>query len=156
MKIWTKRSLIALTSVTVLLGGLTACSHRGDHSRSGGGEERTTEMRGKMVNRISSKLDLNAEQKAKLHTLADQMIATRKAVRGDTDPRADMQSLIAGSQFDRVKAQQMLDQKLQAAKDNGPQMLNAFGDFYDSLNPEQQKQVRERLEKRRHGWGGRG
>lgn len=153
MKKWTQRSLIALASATVLLGGLTAYGHRGEHSRSWGSEESATHMRGKMIDRISGKLDLSAEQKAKLIALADQMSASRKAVRGDTDPRSDMQALIASNQFDRVKAQQMLDQKLQAAKDNGPQMLNAFGDFYDSLNPEQQKQVRERLQKRRHGWG---
>ncbi|MCB2018802.1 MAG: Spy/CpxP family protein refolding chaperone [Hydrogenophaga sp.] len=154
MKPWIKRSLIGLASVTVLLGGLSACGHRGDHGNWS--EERVTEVRGKVVDRISGKLDLNAEQKLKLEALADQMIASRKAFRGDTDPRADIQSLVAGDKFDRSKAQQLLDQKLQAAQGNGPQMLNAFGDFYDSLNAEQQKQVRERLEKRRHGWWGRG
>jgi Spy/CpxP family protein refolding chaperone len=155
MKPWIKRTLIGLTSVTVLLGGLAACGHRGDHAR-GWSDERITEVRGKAIDKISGKLDLNAEQKAKLGVLADQMIASRKAFRGDTDPRTDIQALIAGNQFDRSKAQQLLDQKLQAAQGNGPQMLGAFGDFYDSLNPEQQKQVRERLEKRRHGWWGRG
>ena len=155
MKPWIKRTLIGLTSVTVLLGGLTACGHRGEHAR-GWSDERITEVRGKAIDKISGKLDLNADQKAKLGVLADQMIASRKAFRGDTDPRTDIQALIAGNQFDRSKAQQLLDQKLQAAQGNGPQMLSAFGDFYDSLNPEQQKQVRERLEKRRHGWWGRG
>lgn len=155
MKPWIKRTLIGLTSVTVLLGGLAACGHRSDHAR-GWSDERITEVRGKAIDKISGKLDLNADQKAKLGVLADQMIASRKAFRGDTDPRVDIQALIAGNQFDRSKAQQLLDQKLQAAQGNGPQMLSAFGDFYDSLNPEQQKQVRERLEKRRHGWWGRG
>ena len=154
MKPWIKRTLIGLTSVTVLLGGLTACGHRGEHAR-GWSDERITEVRGKAIDKISGKLDLNADQKAKLGVLADQMIASRKAFRGDTDPRTDIQALIAGNQFDRSKAQQLLDQKLQAAQGNGPQMLSAFGDFYDSLNPEQQKQVREKLERRGHGWWGR-
>ena len=152
MKPWIKRSLLALTSATVLLGGLTACGWRGDHARSWS-DERVTEVRGKAIERISSRLDLNAEQKAKLGALADQMIASRKAFRGNTDPRTDIQSLIAGERFDRSKAQQLLDQKLQAAQGNGPQMLEAFGNFYDSLNPEQQKQVREQLSRRGHGWG---
>ena len=155
MKPWIKRSLIALTSVTVVLGGLTACGSRGDHAR-GWSDERITEVRGKAIEKISGKLDLNAEQKAKLGVLADQMIASRKAFRGNTDPRTDLQALVAGDKFDRSKAQQLLDQKLQAAQGNGPQMLSAFGDFYDSLNPEQQKQVREKLERRGHGWWGRG
>lgn len=155
MKPWIKRTLIGLTSVTVLLGGLAACGHRGDHAR-GWSDERITEVRGKVIEKVSSKLDLNADQKAKLGVLADQVIASRKAFRGNSDPRTDIQALIAGDKFDRSRAQQLLDQKLQAAQGNGPQMLAAFGDFYDSLNPEQQKQVRERLERRGHVWWGRG
>lgn len=156
MKPWIKRSLIALTSATVVLGGLTACGSRGDHAR-GWSDERVTEMRGKAVEKISSKLELNAGQKAKLGVLADEMIASRKVMRGESgDFRNDLQALIAADKFDRSKAQQMLDQKTQALQGSGPKVLAAFGDFYDSLNPEQQKQVRERLERRGHGWWGRG
>ncbi len=155
MKPWIKRSLMGLTAVTIALGSLTACGSRGDHA-SGWSDERITEMRGKAIDRIGSKLDLNAEQKQKLGVLADEMIASRKAFRGNTDPRADLKALVAGDKFDRSKAQALLDQKMQAMQGNGPKMLSAFGDFYDSLNPEQQKQVRERMEKRGHGWWGRG
>lgn len=156
MKTWIRRSLIGLAATTVVLGGLTACGSRGDHAR-GWSEERITEVRGKAIEKISSKLELNAEQKAKLGALADEMIASRKAFRGEsTNPRADMAALIAGEKFDRSKAQQLIDQKLQAAQGNGPKVVAAFGDFFDSLNPEQQKQVRDRLEKRGHGWWGRG
>ncbi|MFN4352084.1 MAG: Spy/CpxP family protein refolding chaperone [Hylemonella sp.] len=156
MKPWIKRSLIALTSATVVFGGLTACSSRGDHAR-GWSDERVTEMRGKAVEKISDKLELNAGQKAKLEALADEMVASRKVMRGESgDVRTDLQALIAGDKFDRSKAQQMLDQKTQALQGSGPKVLAAFADFYDSLNPEQQKQVRERLERRGHGWWGRG
>lgn len=156
MKPWIKRSLIALTSATVVFGGLSACSSGGDHAR-GWSDERVTEARGKMVEKISDKLELNAGQKAKLGVLADEMIASRKAMRGESgDFRNDLQTLIAADKFDRSKAQQMLDQKTQALQGSGPKVLAAFGDFYDSLNPEQQKQVRERLERRGHGWWGRG
>lgn len=156
MKPWIKRSLIALTSATVVIGGLTACGSRGDHAR-GWSDERVTEARGRMVEKISDKLELNADQKAKLGVLADEMVASRKAMRGESgDIRTDMQALIAADKFDRSKARQMLDQKTQAIQANGPKVLAAFGDFYDSLNPEQQKQVRERLERRGHGWWGRG
>ena len=156
MKPWIKRSLIALTSATVVIGGLTACGSRGDHAR-GWSDERVTEMRGKAVEKISDKLELNAGQKAKLEALADEMVASRKAMRGESvDVRTDLQALIAADKFDRSKAQQMLDQKTRALQGSGPKILAAFGDFYDSLNPEQQKQVRERLERRGHGWWGRG
>ena len=156
MKPWIKRTLIGLTATTVVLGGLTACGSRGDHAR-GWSDERITEVRGKAIDKIGSKLDLNAEQKQKLGVLADEMIASRKAFRGEgADPRTELTALVAGDKFDRTKAQALLDQKLQVMQGNAPKMLSAFGDFYDSLNPEQQKQVRERMEKRGHGWWGRG
>lgn len=156
MKPWIKRSLIGLTAATVVLGGLTACCSRGDHAR-GWSDERITEVRGKAIDKIGSKLELNAEQKQKLGVLADEMIASRKAFRGEgADPRTELTALVAGDKFDRTKAQALLDQKLQVMQGNAPKMLSAFGDFYDSLNPEQQKQVRERMEKRGHGWWGRG
>lgn len=156
MKSWIKRSLIGLTAATVVLGGLTACGTRGDHAR-GWSDERITEMRGKAIEKISSKLELNTDQKAKLGVLADEMIASRKAFKGNAaDPRADMKALIASDKFDRIKAQAMLDQKTQAVQGNGPKMLAAFGDFYDSLTPAQQQQVREKMDRRGHGWWGRG
>lgn len=156
MKTWIQRSLIGLTAATVILGGLTACGSRGDHAR-GWSDERITEARGKVVEKISSKLELNTEQKAKLGVLADEMIASRKAFKGNSaDPRADMKALIAGDKFDRTKAQALLDQKTQVVQGNGPRMLAAFGDFYDSLTPAQQQQVREKMDRRGHGWWGRG
>ena len=155
MKPWIKKSLIGFASVTVLLGGLTACGSRGHHGE-GWSTERVSEVRGKVVNKISGKLELDVAQKQKLGVLADQIIASRTAFQGESaDPRGEFKALIAGEKFDRAAAQTLLDQKTQAIQGNAPQTLNALADFYDSLNAEQQKQVREKLE-RRHGWWGRG
>jgi Spy/CpxP family protein refolding chaperone len=156
MKTWIKRSLIGLATATVVLGSITACGTRGDHARTWS-DERITEMRGKAVDKISDKLTLNSAQKQKLGVLADEMIASRKAIKGDSaDPRTELKALVAGDKFDRTKAQTLLDQKTQAVQGNGPKVLAAFGDFFDSLTPEQQKQVRDKLDKRGHGWWGRG
>ena len=156
MKTWIKRSLISLATATVVLGSITACGTRGDHARTWS-DERITEMRGKAVDKISDKLTLNSAQKQKLGVLADEMIASRKAIKGDSaDPRTELKALVAGDKFDRTKAQTLLDQKTQAVQGNGPKVLAAFGDFFDSLTPEQQKQVRDKLDKRGHGWWGRG
>ena len=70
MKTWIKRSLIGLTAVTIVLTGLSACGSRGDHAR-GLSDDRSTEMRGKAIEKISDKLELNTDQKAKLGVLAD-------------------------------------------------------------------------------------
>ncbi len=120
MKTWIKRTLIGALGVTLLAGGLTACSGHGRH----GGEwsaERITEMRGKVVGKITDKLALDSTQKQKLELLADQLLAARTAMRGtQTDPRTELQALIGGAQFDRSRAQALLDQKTQAVQGSGP------------------------------------
>lgn len=157
MKAWIKRTFIGALSVTVLAGGLAACGSRGEHRHGGGwSEERITEMRGKAIEKVSERLELNEAQKQKLGVLADEMLAQRKALRGDTaNPRAEMQALIAGDKFDRTRAQTLLEQKTQAVQAGGPRVIAAMADFYDSLTPAQQAQVREKMEKR-HGWWKRG
>jgi len=156
MKTWIKRTLIGLTGAAIVIGGLTACGPRGGH---GGGEwsaERVTEMRSKVIEKVSGKLELNEVQKQKLGVLADEMIASRTAMRGQSaEPRAEMKALIAGDKFDRTRAQALLDQKTQVVQGQGPKVIAAMADFYDSLTPAQQKQVREKMEKGR-GWWGRG
>jgi len=62
-------------------------------------------------------------------------------------------ALIAGDKFDRAKAQTLLDQKTTAVQSQAPKVLTALADFYDSLTPAQQQQVRERLDKRHRRWG---
>ncbi|MCA0174996.1 MAG: Spy/CpxP family protein refolding chaperone [Proteobacteria bacterium] len=156
MKITRKRMVIVLASATLLIGGLVACGVRGSHDWS---EARITEMRGKMVERISDKLALNAEQKQRLEVVATEMDAQRKALRGDgASPRDDIKALIAGDRFDRSKAQALLDQKTAAVQQQAPKVVTALADFYDSLTPTQQQQVRERLDQRGDGgrWHGPG
>lgn len=156
MKPWIKKTLIGLAGATVLVGGLTACSGRGHHDHESMSPERIMEMRGKVIERVSDKLELNEAQKQKLGVLADEMIAQRKAMRGDSaDPRTELKALISGEKFDRSRAQTLLTQKTEVVQAGGPKVIAAMADFYDSLNPTQQAEVRERLDKRR-GWWGRG
>lgn len=157
MKPWLKKTLFGVFGATILVGGLTACGSRGEHhGRGDWSPERVTEMRGKVVERVSSQLELNDAQKQKLGVLADQMIASRKALRGESaDPRTEMKALVAGDKFDRTRAQALLEQKTQVVQGQGPKVIAAMGDFYDSLTPAQQKQLREKMEHRR-GWWGRG
>lgn len=154
MKSWIKKTLIGVFGATLLVGGLTACGSRGHHHGADWSPERVTEVRAKVVDKISSKLELDEAQKQKLGLLADAIVAQHSALHAQgADPRADFKALIAGDKFDRARAQALLEQKTQAVQGNGPKVIAALADFYDSLNPEQQMQVRERLERRRTWWG---
>ena len=105
---------------------------------------------------MSSKLDLNDDQKKKLGTLADKLQEQRAALVGKTtDPRAEVQALVAGDKFDKARAQALISDKTTAISSKSPEVVTAMADFYDSLKPEQQAKVREFMQGRR-GWWHRG
>ena len=155
MPSWIKKTLIGLFGASLLVGGLTACSGGHYHRHGPMDAERMAEVRGKVLERVGSKLDLNEAQKQKLATLADKLQAQRAAFVGqNANPRAEVQALVAGEKFDRARAQALLDEKLRAVQTGSPEVLTAMADFYDSLNPEQQQKVRDFMQHRR-GWMGR-
>ena len=145
MKNWTQKTLISIFAITLITGALAGCSreHHSDWSA-----EDTVPMR----NKVADKLDLSAPQRQKLSVLVDQLVVVRKSVRGESaDPRSAFSALISGDTFDRAKAQGMLDEKTKALQADGPATITALADFYDSLDPQQQDKVRDKLE-HRHGW----
>jgi periplasmic protein CpxP/Spy len=154
MKRWLKRTLIGVFGASVLFGGLAACSHRyHHHDWQNMSEEDAAKRRAQMIDRVSSRLDLDEAQKAKLGVVVDQLRAGRQALHGTTDPRSEIQSLVAGNTFDRAKAKALIDAKTSTVQSKSPELIAAFGDFYDSLRPEQQQKVRDFMQRGRHGWG---
>jgi len=149
MKRWIKRTLIAVFGATALFGGIAAWAHQRHGHWQNMSEQDVAEMKTRMVDRVGQKLELDAAQKAKLGTLADAMRAQHQALRGaGTDPRGELQSLLAGPSFDRAKASAMLEGKLGAVQAQGPAVIAAAADFFDSLKPEQQAKVREFMARR--------
>lgn len=157
MKTWIKRSLYSLVGASIVLGGLSACGHNRHGSGSSMSAEDQAQMRGKLVERVTSKLDLNADQKQRLNVLADTVQEQRAALVGTTtNPRADVQALVAGDKFDRSRAQTLVAEKTAAITGKSPEVISAMADFYDSLTPAQQSKVREAMHKGHHGWWHRG
>lgn len=152
MKTWIRRTLIGVAASAALLGGLAAWA---GHSHRGCWSENRAEVQACFVDKASRRLDLDAVQKAKLNTLADQVQAQRAAlVPAGRAPRAELQALIGGPSFDRTQAAALLQAKISAVQLKSPELINAFGDFYDSLRPEQQAQLRDALQRGRHGHRG--
>ena len=158
MKTWIKRSLAGLLGVGILAGGLSACSHRyeghGRHGMSMSSEDETR-MQGKFVEKVSKELELTEAQKQHLVTVAERAREQRKALIGSTtDPRAELQALVSGERFDRARALAIIEEKTQAVRGKSPEVIAAMADFYDSLTPAQQQELRDHLQKR-HRWFGR-
>jgi Spy/CpxP family protein refolding chaperone len=154
MKSWIKRSLFGLFGATFLLGGLAACS-RGHHGMGwhGGTPAEQAEARARMLDKAARHLSLDDAQRAKLSLVAERLADQRSALMGAANPRDELKALIAGTQFDRSKASALVQGKAAAVQDKSPALITALGDFYDSLKPEQQQQLRELLDRGgRHGW----
>ncbi len=153
MKRWIKRTLVAVLGFTAVFGGIAAYAHN-HHGGFGWrqvSEQDAAAMKAKVIERVGSKLDLDAAQKAKLGGLADKLREQRNALVGSTaDPRTEMQAIIAGNAFDRARAGALLESKLSAVHGKAPDVMNAAADFFDSLRPDQQAKVREFLASRGH------
>jgi Spy/CpxP family protein refolding chaperone len=149
IKPWIKRTLVGLFGAAILFAGIGAYAHRG---MGWHGMSDPAQMKQQMVERIGSRLALNEAQKARLGTLADSLIAQRAALTQGSDPRADMQALVAGTTFDRARAGTLLSQKIAALQTGAPAVLTAMADFYDGLDAAQQTKVRAFLAKH-HGHG---
>jgi len=118
--------------------------------------EDRTKFRERMIERVSNKLDLNADQKQRLVVLADKLHEQRTAFAGQAgDPRAQVQALVAGDKFDRARAQALVSEKTTAVTAKSPEVIAALADFYDSLTTAQQAKVRDFMQ-HRHGWMHRG
>lgn len=156
MKPWIKRTLFGLFGASLLVGGLTACGHHHRDFGASMSDAERMQWRDKMVDRVAGKLDLTPEQKQRLTVLADKLQAQRAALVGQTtNPRAEVQALVAGEKFDRARAQALVTDKTAALNAKSPEVIAALGDFYDSLTPTQQAKVRDYLQGR-HGWWHRG
>lgn len=156
MKRWIKRTVFAVFGLSVMMAGLSACGHRNHEFGANLSAEEYAQKRGKVVDRVAGKLDLNEEQKKRLATLGDKLYEQRSALIGQTkDPRAEMKALVASDKFDRARAQALVTDKTTALQSRSPEVIAALADFYDSLNAAQQQKVRDYLE-RRHGWWHRG
>ncbi len=154
MQTWIKRTLIGVFGATVLFGSLAACSSRGHHGQGwqAMSAEDAARMKTKMIDKVGSRLDLDEAQKAKLGVLADKLREQRNALVAGGNPRDAVRALVAGASFDRARAKALVDAKTAAIGTASPELIGAFGDFYDSLRPEQQAKVREFMASGRHGW----
>ena len=152
MKHWIKRSLIGLFGASIVVGGLTACANRHHGYSMAASEEDSAKFKTRMVERVGKALELNEQQKQRLAALGDRMREQRLALIGNTtDPRAEVRALVAGAQFDKARAQAIVEEKTTALRAKSPQVIAAAADFFDSLNPAQQQKVRDFMQ-RRHGW----
>ena len=154
MKTWLKRTLLGVAVSSALLGSLAAYSQGVGFHHGPPSPEQMAQHEAAMLAHIGKRLNLDANQAAKLKVLGDLMLADH-APQAGADPHAAMKALVAGNTFDRAGAQQLVNQHVAKIQADSPALITAAGDFFDSLNATQQAQVREFAAKH-HGFFGLG
>jgi len=143
-----KRSkiIIAAISSIVLVSGLAACGHH--HSPK--------ERADYMMEKISDKLDLTAPQISQLEQLKNELMNARQSMLAERGTvHSEMNELLSQPTLDQERALKLVRDQTESINQKAPQIITAFAGFYDSLNPEQQAVIREKVQKHkehRHHW----
>ncbi len=144
-----KRSTKIITAVALTLGIAGGAAAIGKH-QFGDPEKRAA----KVAAYIAYELELDETQKQALDVLKTQMMAARQTVKADKSAmKQEALGLINADTFDRAKALDMINSKVLVVNEQAPDMINALGDFLDTLNAEQKAEIAEFVQERRghHG-----
>ncbi len=134
--------------VGTLIIGTAALGASAYADRSGDG------FKSRMIERVSSRLELNESQEAALNTFSAELMETRELMRGDSgDIRAEMSELLTADTFDQGRALSMINDRAAALQNNAPELVAAAAVFFDGLDATQKEQISEFAQKRRHGRG---
>ena len=144
------KRIAAGAGIVTLVGGLAACgpwSHRQDPE----------DMAQYVVEKATKLLTLNDAQVVKLNALKDQALKARTELHDAHDKtRTQALALLDQSTFDRSQALSMIASHTQLMNNTAQPVVNAFGDFYDSLTAQQQQTLRKEIADRmehHHGHG---
>ena len=138
MKTWLKRTLLGVAVSTALLGSRRRLLAKASASTTARRRpSRSPSTRPMMLAHIGKKLNLDANQAAKLKVLGDLLVAQHTPpAAGTPNPHA---ALIAGNTFDRAGATTADEPaRRQDAGQRPGRSSTPFGDFFDSLNATQQ------------------
>lgn len=142
------KKIAAIVITLITAGGIAAA---GIAHAYGDPEKRAD----RMIEKITGRLDLNEFQVLKLENLKTTVLAMREDMR-DTRSEAGqtVEELLSSSQFDQQKALQLLDKPMTQVKSKMPEVIAAFAEFWNSLDVEQQAEIKEKFEDRfdDHGW----
>ena len=147
MKPFIKLVVIALFGLGIL-GVAAGCVHRFAHKSP---EERAAWI----VKNIGEELKLNEAQTGKLNALKDELLAVRgdfRKQRGETQKAIG--ELLSQPTLDQPRVLAMIKERTQEVDDKAPRVVAAFASFYDSLTPEQQKTLRDKVAERMERYEG--
>ena len=141
MKKLSKGIIVLAVSGTVIAGSVLAYAHKRSHSF-----EHRAEW---VVAMVSDELELNEPQIAKLNNLKEELLKTGEKLHQDHEnTHSELLAMLNDPQLDRDKALIIIENKTRLVNQYSPAIVNAFGDFYDSLSEEQHVALRKHIEEK--------
>ena len=131
----TKRTIIYMSGIALITTSIVACN-RG-----------TPEERGeKIVEKVTEELELTTTQQARLSEVKDEFLETRKTMRSNREQtKTDIQTMLKQPTLDRNKANSIVNQHIETIHSRSPVIIDAIGNFYDSLDDTQRAELTEFL-----------
>ena len=132
----TKRTIIYLTGAALLTTSIVACN-RG-----------TPEERGeRIVQKVTEKLELTETQQTRLSEVKNEFLEMRKTMQSNREQtQTDIQAMLKQPTLDRNKANSIVNQHIETIHSRSPVIIDAIGNFYDSLDDAQRAELREFIE----------
>ena len=132
----TKRTIIYLTGAALLTTSIVACN-RG-----------TPEERGeRIVQKVTKKLELTDTQQTRLSEVKNEFLEMRKTMQSNREQtQTDIQAMLKQPTLDRNKANSIVNQHIETIHSRSPVIIDAIGNFYDSLDDAQRAELREFIE----------
>ena len=112
-----------------------------------------------LMDKATKELHLDNTQQTKLRRLVDDVTDSRKLMRNQRDQAKQViMGLLEQPNLPRDKSLDLVENHIRVMQGQAPKLVTAFADFYDSLDPQQRKALREALDKHfdhyhgRHHW----
>ena len=131
---------------TLIIGGVTAIAVvLGASPFADRYQNRDGDRGARMIERVSSKLELTDEQTAALTAFGAELRETRDLMRGgeDGNMRLKLTNLISTDTFDQGAALTMITDRAAALQANAPELVAAAALFFDGLSAEQKATLQE-------------
>ena len=129
----TKRTIIYLSGIALLTTSIVACNHG------------TPEERGeRMVERITEELALTETQQTNLSMVKEAFLEMRKTMQSNREQsKAEVMKILKQTTLNRDAANAIVTQHVETIQSASPTIIDAVGNFYDSLDGKQQTEIRE-------------
>lgn len=141
-----KLSTRIITAVLLIAGSSGAVYAYSKHGDWGMTHDEKVEF---ISERVTRKLDLDAEQRQKFVDMAELVAVTLQEIKPTRDERMqELTSMLEEPGFNQARALELIQQKTQLVNERAPLLITSLATFLDSLSAEQKQELQQFVQHR--------